>query len=333
MALVPELKQLGDGIEVLLQPRLFGFPQMVTAGEQSRWLIPLLREARLVGAQCPKCGQVYAPAFVAKCTNPKCIYAALELIDLPDVGMAAYAEPVITYFAPARMHGKAPFGFGFFYLQDDQTQATSAIALAIRTTTGIIRQGIYGGDTPIKVVFKRTREGLITDVFVVPQAELSATQIAQSPLFDDELDWSRAITVPTFEPVPEYAEAMPSVLEAMTRFIDLANQSPRNQARLAEAPEFTANVRTAGGDFCLFFRDKKVGMSHDLVEQPSTTFAVRDPRVFLGWTQGKSLTDQMALGNLLFPAQLDYEAEQVEPRYLEDLDRLWRNEKRDSART
>ena len=81
-------------------------------GRAVRVASALKEKAVVLGARCPKCHQVYAPAYCELVPNPTCRLEKVELIELPDVGVITAAEPVITLFAPARRAGKAPSPMG-----------------------------------------------------------------------------------------------------------------------------------------------------------------------------------------------------------------------------
>jgi uncharacterized OB-fold protein len=305
---------------MLLTPRLFGVPQMVTAGEQSRWLLPMMEEAKLIGARCPKCGQVYAPAYVEWCGNPACRLEELELIELPDTGRIIDADPVITLFAPARMHGRAPFAHGYVYLKGKGIEANVAMMFGLETTDGVIRPGVYKQGTAVKVVFEDKREGWVRDVFCLPARELTKEQLKKSPLFRSDIDWLAA------KP-PKYpkgnAAAMPKVKAAIEKFFAGVNQSPRNQARL-KSVDFKVNVVTGGGTVCFAAKGGAIKLLPKADPAPTTTIAAADPKFLIPWTKGKALTNLFALGKLWLSNREGI-------RVLEDLDRLWRAASRDGA--
>ena len=322
LELSPETLELEGGKRVLLTPRMFGVPQMVAAGEQSAWLLALKEKAVVLGARCPQCGQVYAPAYCEWCGYPPCRFQKLDLIELPDVGAITDADPVITLFAPARMSGMAPFAHGLVHLKDAKVDATVDMMFALETTDGVIRPGIYQAGTPVKLVFKDEgqREGYITDVMCLPQKELSAKQLGKRPLFHSDIEWR--------EPVPpEYGEdaaksgQLEEVRGQIASFFEGVNKSPRNQARL-RVLEFSARVVTGGGSFAIAVRKGAIGLLDSIPKQVTTTIAVEDPRILQEWTRGKALTNRFALGQLWL-------SNRAGVRLLEDLDRLWRAAVRD----
>jgi uncharacterized OB-fold protein len=321
LSLKPEIVQL-ENERVLLSPRMFGVPQMVVDGEQSRWLLPLLEEAKLMGARCPKCGQVYAPAYLEFCGYAPCRFAKLELIELPDVGEITDADPVITLFAPARMHGDAPFAHAYVVLKKGALVTDVHMMFGLETRTGVIRPGIFKAGTKIKLVFKKKREGWIRDVFCVPQKELTKEQIAKTPLFDTDLDWSEP-QPPKFPANDKAKKALAKTAACVTTFFAGVNKSPRNKARL-KSLNFEINLVTSGGTLAFAAKKGAINLLPKPSKTPSTTLALKNPKVIEKWTTGLALTNEFALGDLWLSNREGI-------RVLEDLDRFWRAASRDGT--
>jgi uncharacterized OB-fold protein len=324
LELSPEVVEMGDGQRILLTPRLFGVPQMVAAGEHSKWLLALKERAVLLGARCPRCKQIYAPAYLEWCGYPPCRFEPLEIIELPDVGEVTEADPVITLFAPARMSGKAPFAHGLVRLRDGRIDATVDMMFAMETTTGVIRPGIYQAGTPVKLVFKDDgkREGYVTDVFTLPKAELTEAQYRKKPLFYSDIDWKEP-EPPRYAESSAHARRLREVQSEITRFFAAVNKSRRNQSRL-RVLDFTVRVVTAGGSLAMAVRQGAIELLPEVPAQVTTTIAAEDPAIFSDWTRGKALTNLFALGELWL-------SNREGVRLLEDLDRLWRAATRDGV--
>jgi uncharacterized OB-fold protein len=322
--LSPEVLELDGGRRVLLTPRMFGVPQMVAAGEQSTWLLALKEKAVVLGARCPRCGQVYAPAYCEWCGHPPCRFEKLEIIELPDVGEITDADPVITLFAPARMSGKAPFAHGLVRLRQGSIDPTVDMMFALETTDGVIRPGVYQAGTPLKLVFKDDgeREGCITDVFCLPQKELSPAQLSKKPLFRSDIDW-REPSPPKYAEDPVRKARLGEVRAEIGKFFDGVNRSPRNLARL-RVLEFTARVVTGGGSLVIAADKGAMRLLATPPAETTTTLAIEDPTILFEWTRGKALTNLFALGELWL-------SNREGVRLLEDLDRLWRAATRDGT--
>lgn len=324
LELTPEIVEIEGGRRVLVTPRMFGVPQMVAAGEQSVWLLALKERAVVLGARCPKCHQVYAPAYCEWCGNPTCRFEKVELVELPDVGVITAAEPVITLFAPARMTGRAPFAHGLVHLKDDQVDATVDMMFGLETTDGVLRRGIYRDGTPIKLVFKddADREGCISDVFCLPQKELTTAQLKKKPLYRSDIDWREPVPPKYREDVAK-ARRLKDARAEIGAFLEAVNKSPRNQARL-RVVDFTVRVVTGGGTFGLTVLQGAMAILDRVPKTVTSTLAIEDPGVFVEWTRGKALTNQFALGDLWL-------SNRAGVRILEDLDRLWRAASRDGV--
>jgi uncharacterized OB-fold protein len=324
LELTPEITALPGGKRVLLTPRMFGVPQMVAAGEQSAWLLSLKERAVILGARCPKCRQIYAPAYLEWCGNPPCRFEQLEPVDLPDTGEITDADPVITLFAPARMSGRAPFAHGLVRLRDAQIDATVDMMFALETTDGVIRPGIYSAGTPVKLVFKDNgqREGYITDVFAIPRAELTEVQCRKSPLYYSDIDWHEP-KPPAYAEDAAHAGRFAEVRAQIAGFFAGVNKSPRNQARL-RVLDFTVRMVTGGGTLAIAARNGSMELLSEIPAQTTSTIAVENPAALSDWTQGKALTNLFALGQLWL-------SNREGVRLLEDLDRLWRAATRDGT--
>lgn len=175
-----------DGKDVILRnDGMFTFYQF-SMGEFSEFFINIADHCRILGAFCPSCGVINCPPYQKRC--PECNFVEMETVTMQDVGRMNYV-PVITLFPPARFKGEVPFGTGYVFLGVSNKEADTALPIRARTTRGMIRPGIYGTHEPVKVVFKDERNGEITDIFVVPQAELTSEQIKKTPLMESDLDW------------------------------------------------------------------------------------------------------------------------------------------------
>ena len=322
-ALSPNRVNLGEEGFVMERPRYFGIPQMQTDGEQRRWLNPLKEEAVIMGGKCPKCGQIYAPMFLERCSNPECRLPELKPIILPDVGHVFEAEPAVVIFPPMNFHGLAPYGHAHVILSDGKVIANTAMVMLVRSRKGPVREGIFGPTEPVKVVFKRQRDGWITDVVCLPQSELTEEQIAKSPLFLDEIDWTELKEKPVFEKNEEYAEAFPGIIEAMSSFCLAVNSAGKAKEILGRR-DFTINIFTSGGNFCLVVKDGEISVSTELVENPTTEFAIENPQVFLAWTTGAGISEAIASGELWFHVRSQEEGGQFELDMIFNLDRIYR---------
>ncbi len=119
-----------------------------TYGELSRFFFRL-KEGKLIGSHCEKCGQVMVPAATWHC--PMCNFIEMKEIELPHKGILAATAP-ITIFPSATFIGDAPFCRGYV---DVATFAKIASFLPsrLRTTRGLPRPGIFVKGLELKLVF------------------------------------------------------------------------------------------------------------------------------------------------------------------------------------
>lgn len=316
-----EVVKLPDGKRIIRHPRLFGVTQMVTAGEQSDWLLSLKERAIILGGKCNMCGRIFAPLYLKFCCNPGCRFNSLTPIDLPDIGVLA-AKPVITLFAPARMNNRAPFCHGQVYLGNSQLQATNAMMFQLTTTTGIIREGVYDDRTPIKLVFENenAREGLITDVMAFPQSELSTELMTKSPLFRSDIQQLK-LTEPRYEICQQAQDELAPILLEIPDFLDLVNQSQRVR-KLLEGDGWSINFLTPGGNFSIIIGEGVATSRPYSLHTPSVIFATEKIAALREWIRGAALINLFAQGKLWISNRIGL-------RILETLDRLYRAAERD----
>lgn len=282
------------------------------------FFIPLRDRAVIMGRRCTKCGEITCPPYQLLC--PHCNFAATELVELPDRGVML-ASPPITLFGNSFFKEQAPFARGYVLLGE----AATGLPVWCKTTTGMIRPGIFRRGTPVKVVFNDVRDGLITDVCIVPESELTAEQIAKSPLLASEVNWE-AVTRPSFGHSNEAETNLRILLDMQDEIQTAIAESPRAIKNLSNWT-VAALVHTAGGDFGLGI-DRNTVLLYQVGGTAPATFdfelAVADPNVFLDWWSGEG----EALTNLLMDGTMWMSS----PKGLETvfkLDRLPRSVRRD----
>ena len=286
-----------------------------TYGEHSRFFFGL-RDAKLIGAQCPKCKQVLVPAATWRCTE--CNFIEMEEIELPHKGVLAQTAP-ITIFPSASFHGDAPFARGYVDIATDAPVA-SFMAARLRTTTGLERPGIFVQGTALKLVFEDEREGTIRDMFFVPMAEIPEGLRDKEPLLASELDFSTP-AAPGVTKTPEKEKNKADALAAMGQLAGNIERSRRAQADLANR-EHTIAVETGGGTFCIRVSNSRFWVEDGAPANPEYTIVADDPIIFTRWVNDGSLTDAAVEGSMWLPHK---EAFQVLPI----LDRLPRSTRRD----
>jgi len=272
-----------------------------TAGEISPFFIEVMKNKKLIGARCPKCGMVICPPYMTRC--PQCQdedkgFVDLEIgVEMPQVGKML-ATPPITVFANARFARYAPFGRGRVMLGE----SSSALPIQVFTTTGFLKPGIFKAGTDVKIVFRRNRVGFSTDYFAVPLSEVPEHLRDKDGLEEDELTWA-SVELSDPELTDEYKAKLPAVLDAIREFISGIPNSPRAQRDLANWNRRIL-VKTGGGFFGLVIADQNIKLADESdVAEPDLVLIVDDPDLLLQWTQGASLinlfrTDKAAINNL-----------------------------------
>jgi uncharacterized OB-fold protein len=286
-----------------------------TYGEHSRFFLAL-REGRLIGAKCPKCGQVAVPANTWHC--PNCNFEEMFEVELPHRGILAQTAP-ITVFPNSTFIGDAPFARGYVDVALDAPIA-GFLPSRLRTTTGLVRPGIFVKGLELKLVFEDETVGRARDIFWVPMSEVPEHLRDKQPLRASDLDFASPAP-PRVEKTEAGVAAYKEALAALDGFCRDIARSRRAQADLAGQKSVMA-VRTGGGDFGLSVANGCVEVLATLPENADFLAVAQDPAVFTRWVHDGSLTDAAIEGSLWLPSK---EAFQLLPI----LDRLPRSTRRD----
>ncbi|MDY0062462.1 MAG: zinc ribbon domain-containing protein [Myxococcota bacterium] len=286
-----------------------------TYGEHSRFFLAL-REGRLIGARCPVCGNVAVPANTWHC--PNCDFAEMHEVELPQRGVLAQTAP-ITIFPNSSFIGDAPFARGYVDVATDAPIA-GFLPARLRTTTGLVRPGIFVKGLELKCVFEDVTVGRIRDIFWVPLREVPEHLRDKQPLRASELDF--ASPTPPAVAVTEAGRAsLDQALSALQRLAADVGRSARAQKDLL-GQQSVVGVKTSGGDFGLRVVDSHISVLATLPAEVDFTIVTEDPGVFTRWVHDGSLTDAAVEGTLWLPHK---EAFQLLPI----LDRLPRSTRRD----
>jgi uncharacterized OB-fold protein len=263
-----------------------------TKGEFSKYFLGLRDERKIYGAKCPLCNTIRVPPFQLYC--PECDFAELGMVPMPDTGTMMNTPP-ITYFAHSLFQSWVPFGRGRVLLEG----ADTALPMHVFTTKGVLTPFIFKRGTPVKVVFRDKRVGKPTDIFAVPQSELSAAQMKKSPLMESDLDFSKPA-----EPAvpPETPAAKAKLAEAFKILQKLAAnvvKSPRAQHNLAGWKR-RVSIKTPGGNVAMIIDDKKLSVSAGTLTGPADLVMIfKDPQTLLEWlTFKEALTNAVIAGKL-----------------------------------
>ncbi|MBI2568168.1 MAG: hypothetical protein HYV63_14155 [Candidatus Schekmanbacteria bacterium] len=286
-----------------------------TYGEHSRFFLAL-RAGRLIGATCPRCKQVAVPAFTWHC--PGCDFAEMQEIELPHKGVLAHTAP-ITIFPSSTFIGDAPFARGYVDVAVDAPIA-SFLPSRLRTTTGLVRPGIFVQGLELKLVFEDETVGCARDIFWVPMSEVPLHLRDQQPLRASELDFASPVP-PAVTVAPPHVAAFGEALAALRGLAADVALSRRARTDLAGQTS-RMGVRTGGGDFTLVVAEGQLQVTDGVAAEVDAIVVAEDPSVFTRWVHDGSLTDAAVEGSLWLPHK---EAFQLLPI----LDRLPRSTRRD----
>ncbi|MFH1004064.1 MAG: zinc ribbon domain-containing protein [Bacteroidota bacterium] len=286
-----------------------------TYGEHSRFFFAL-KEARLIGSKCTKCGQVMVPAATWHC--PMCNFAEMKEIELPHRGILAQTAP-ITIFPSTSFIGQAPFCRGYVDVATN-AKVASFLPSRMRTTTGIPRPGIFVKGIELKLVFVEKRVGSILDIFWVPMSEISAKLRKKEPLFENEIDFESP-TLPKIKLNKDFKPVYTSLMQSLKEMSANVSKSPRAQQNLA-GKKYCVSVKTGGGDFTFIIKKSRMFIEAGISKNTDFTIVANDPKIFMDWIKDGSLTDAVVEGTLWLPSR---EAFIILPM----LDRLPRSIRRD----
>lgn len=264
-----------------------------SAGEISPFFLAVMKEKKIIGARCPKCGMVICPPYMTRC--PVCQkddYSMVDMeigIEMPQVGYML-GTPPITVFANARFARYAPFGRGRVILGESQ----SALPIQVFTTTGFLRPGIFKAGTKVKIIFRKFRMGFSTDYFAVPLDEVPERLRDKKGVEETELKWkSLEISEPKIN--EEYKKQFAKVVQAVTKFVGAIPKSPRAQRDLANWTR-KIQVKTGGGKFGLLLDKQRIKIVKEKVPRPDLVLVVEDPSNLIKWTNGDSLVNMIRNG-------------------------------------
>lgn len=248
-------------------------------GEFSEFFRALRDEGKIIGHRCPECRHLIIPPFMRRC--PACNFVELKKEYVKDTG-AMCATPVITVFAPSRFKGQEPFGTGRVFLETAGGKfSDTAMLVRVRTTRGTIRPGIFKKGTPVKIAFCDRRQGEMLDIFAVPQSELTAKQLAKTPLLESEIKWGQ-LSEMDLKPTPPRQKTLQ---EVRVHFQKLAAMIPRSARATANLSNWTrtVTVRTGGGTFGLVIDKGKLQVQREGARSPDLVLAIEEPAILLAW--------------------------------------------------
>ena len=146
------------------------------------------------------------------------------------------------------------------------------------------------------------------DVFAVPQSELTAKQLAKSPLLESEIEWGKLSALDFGKPTKQLQEVLRQVKKHFQTLAGMIPRSPRATANLVNWRR-TVNVRTAGGSFSFVVGNSTLKVGEESTK-PDLVLAIKDPAILLTWLRdcteavgeelkSPALTDMVIEGTLI----------------------------------
>jgi putative sterol carrier protein len=195
--------------------------------------------------------------------------------------------PPIAYFATSLFQDMAPYGRGRVIFKG----ADTAMSINLYTTTGILVPGIFTKGTEVKLIFRDTRIGEMTDVFGVPTAELTAEQINKQGLQESEIDWESPVEPALPAITADDASTYKQAYEELTSIIEEMNRNERARKDIAGWNRKIL-VKTKGGQFTIGIDDGDIGIAEAPAASPDFVMVCEDPRVLLdGLAYRGAITD------------------------------------------
>lgn len=310
-----EVVEIGGERYIQSNEAMFTFYKR-TKGEHSPFFLALKENRSILGGKCPKCKLVRVPPFEIYC--PDCSFESLQLVEMSDLGVMN-STPPITYFGHSLFQHQVPFGRGRVMLEG----ADTALPMLVYTTRGVLTPRVFKKGTPVKVIFRDERQGKPTDIFAVPQSELTKQQIQKKGLLESELDWTSPQEPPLPSATEENRKSLSQVLEKLSELASAIPGSKRAQKNLA-GWSCKIQVKTGGGTFAFLIDQGKLQIRQGLIPDPHFVMICADPRLFMEWLNFKE-----ALTNAIISEKL-WISKNSEFTSVFKLDRLPRSVRRDT---
>jgi len=288
-----------DGQDYLItNDAMYTFYQR-TKGEFSPFFLSMRDDKKLLGCKCSKCGLVRVPPFLTHC--PDCNFAPTEMIEVEQVGVMN-STPPITYFATSLFQHIAPYGRGRVIFN----RADTAMSVILYTTTGILVPGIITKGTKVKLIFKDSRIGEMTDVFCVPTTELTQEQVNKKGLQESEIDWESPV-----EPeLPEVSEKdvadYNAALKEIKSIIEEMNANERARKDIAGWKRDIL-IKTMGGRFAISIDDGNIELGERELTSPDFVMVCENPRTLLdGLAYRGAITDSVINKKLWISKNMEF---------------------------
>jgi len=270
-----------------------------TKGEFSPFFLALRDDKKLFGCKCTQCGIVRVPPFLTHC--PDCNFAPTDPIEVEQVGIMN-STPPITYFATSLFQHMAPYGRGRVIFKG----ADTAMSVNLYTTTGILVPGIINKGTEVKLVFKDSRIGEMTDVFCVPTAELDKEQIEKKGLQESEINWESPVEPALPETNDQNVGVYKEALKEMASIIKEMDVNERAKKDIAGWKRDIL-VKTTGGQFAVIIDDGNIKLEERDVPSPDFVMVSEDPNTLLdGLAYRGAITDSIINKTLWISKNMEF---------------------------
>lgn len=268
-------------------------------GDFSAFFLALKNDKKILGCKCTKCGIVRVPPFVTHC--PTCNFAPTTQVEVGQSGKML-SSPAITYFANALFLDKAPFARGRVTLKG----ADTAMSVMLYTTTGILTPGLIKKGDEVKILFKNNRVGEISDIFAIPENELTAKQRAKNGLLESEINWSKPKEPKYGKPSEKEKANYKKCLKELVSLAKEMNESKRAR-KAVEGWKRKIAVKTKTGEFAMIIDDGNFKIEDKKVSSPDFVMACEDAQVLLdGLNYKGAVTDSVVMKKLWISKNVEF---------------------------
>ncbi|HEC39796.1 MAG TPA: hypothetical protein ENI29_16275 [bacterium] len=130
-----------------------------TMGGQSKFFIELMENKKILGTKCTKCAKIWIPPRI-NCSE---CYVSADWVELKHTGVIDVST--IVWYTTSEFVKNIPYGVAYVKLDGADTSLLQGI-FSENLVPSKIRKG-----SRVKAVFKKEREGKMTDFFFVPEEE------------------------------------------------------------------------------------------------------------------------------------------------------------------
>ncbi len=130
-----------------------------TMGGQSKFFIELMKNKKILGTKCKKCGKVWMPPRI-NCSD---CYEDTNWLELKQTGTIEVST--IVWYTTSAFIQAIPYGIAFIKLDGAETAFNQGIF-----SENLVPSKVKKGQR-VRAVFQKERQGKMTDFFFVPEEE------------------------------------------------------------------------------------------------------------------------------------------------------------------